>query len=152
MRLTREKIKNVVPIESPMLCIDEICEIEYGKYVHGYRKIYADEYWCSSHFVDRPIFPGTLIIETMAQISAFMFYREGITKTLKSYLGRVDNVKFLQNVVPNCKIHIEAWIIMNTDKLAKMQCVARLENQSKIVAKGEITLFFLNAINETNEK
>ena len=41
---------------------------------------------------------------------------------------------------------------MNTDKLAKMQCVARLENQSKIVAKGEITLFFLNAINETNEK
>ena len=51
MRLNQKDILEIVPIRKPMLCIDEICEVDYGNYVEGYRNIEvrifpADLYGC----------------------------------------------------------------------------------------------------------
>ena len=144
MRLNQKDILEIVPIRKPMLCVDEICEIDYGNYVEGYRNINKDEYWGNCHFVNQAIFPGTLIIETMAQISAFMFYKGKDTKTLESYLGRVDKAKFLKVVTPDCRMYIKAHLLTKVNNLTKMHCSAYVNNEK--VATAEITLFFLNEV------
>ncbi|AJH03336.1 beta-hydroxyacyl-ACP dehydratase [Bacillus thuringiensis] len=136
-----EKILEVVPIRKPMLCIDNICEIIYGQSAKGYRNIKRDEDWAKGHFINDPIFPGTLIIETMAQIGAFIFYNEENPQLLKSYLGKVNDVKFLQKVIPDCRMYINAEIVMKIKKMARIRCEALVNDE--IVAQGELTLYYM---------
>ena len=112
MKLTEKEILEVVPIRKPMLCI---CDVEFGQSVVGARYISKEEYWADCHFVTKSIFPGTLIIETMAQISAFMFYKRHNPIELKSYLGKVDKMRFIKKIVPECKMIVKADLIEKID-------------------------------------
>lgn len=135
------KVLEVVPIRKPMLCIDEISEVEYGKSVKGYRNISKDEPWAEGHFLGEPVFPGTLIIETMAQIGAFIFYNEEDPQELKSYFAKVNNVKFLKKVVPDCRLYINSEFVSKAGQLVQIRCKATVNNE--VVAKGELTLYFI---------
>jgi 3-hydroxyacyl-[acyl-carrier-protein] dehydratase len=135
------EILKLVPIRKPMLCIDGICSVEYGRSVKGYRDIKKVESWAEGHFVNEPVFPGTLIIETMAQIGAFIFYDKDEPRELKSYLGKVNNIKFLKKVIPDCRMYINATLVIKAEKMARIKCEA-IVNQL-IVAQGELTLSFI---------
>lgn len=139
--IDRELVKDWVPIREPMLCIDGICEIDYGKSVVGYKDVSKDEAWARGHFINEPILPGTLIIETMAQIGAFIFYNEKNPKDMKSYLGQVNSVKFLRKVIPDCRMYIKASLVLKTDKVARIKCDAIVDEE--IVARGEVTLLYV---------
>lgn len=139
-----EKILAAVPIRKPMLCIDDISQIKYGVSVEGYREVMGNEDWAVGHFIEEPIFPGTLIIETMAQIGAFIFYDIQKPQTLKSYLGKVNQIKFLQKVEPDCRLVIHAELVMKLGKMAQIRCDAKVDEQ--LVAHGELTLFYIEDI------
>lgn len=144
MKLSHEKIIKAVPIREPMLCIEEISELKYGHSVIGYREIKKDEGWAKGHFVDEPIFPGTLIIETMAQIGGFIFYDENQKEDLKSYLVKVDKVKFLERVIPDCRLFIHGQLTQKSGKLVQIRCKAYVEE--KLIASGDVTLYFINDV------
>jgi 3-hydroxyacyl-[acyl-carrier-protein] dehydratase len=139
-----EKILEVIPIRKPMLCIDEITEIIYGQTAKGFKNVTKDEPWAKGHFVGEPIFPGTLIIETMSQIGACIFYNTKNPKVLKAYLAKVNNVKFLKKVIPDCKLHIDAEFVSKAGNIVQIKTKASVNNE--IVAKGELTLYFIENI------
>lgn len=139
-----EEILNASPIRKPVLCVDGICEIEYGKFVKGYKDVKKTEPWAKGHFIDEPVLPGTMIIETMAQIGGFIFYNSKTKKSVKGFLSKVDKVKFLKKVIPDCRMYIKANLIAKSENIAKIACKA-LVNDS-VVASGEITLFYINEI------
>lgn len=144
MEVNFEEILKKVPIRKPVLCVDGIDQIKYGEYVSGYKVVDKNEDWAKAHFVDDPVLPGTMIIETMAQVSGFIFYDAKQTKSLKGFLGKVNNIKFLQRVVPDCKLYVESRLVAKIDKTARMSCKATVNE--KLVATGDITLFYTESI------
>ena len=139
-----EEILKASPIREPVLCVDGNCEIEYGKFVKGYKNGKKSEEWARGHFIDEPVFPGTMIIEAMAQIGGFIFYNVETKQSVKGFLSKVDKVKFLKKVVPDCRMYIEASLIAKSERIAKISCKALIDNS--VVASGEITLFYTNEI------
>jgi 3-hydroxyacyl-[acyl-carrier-protein] dehydratase len=66
----REVIMELIPHRAPFLLVDEILELEPGKRVVGRREIRADDWWFPGHFPERPVMPGVLTIEAIAQAGA----------------------------------------------------------------------------------
>ncbi len=133
-------IYDTLPHRYPMLFVDDIYETEFGRYVRGVKNVSCNEPWVTGHFPDSPVFPGVLIIETMAQIGGFLFYSREREASLKAYLSRVDEVKFLQKVFPGDQIIVEAVLVEKFSRYVKAKCTAGVNG--KTVAKAVITYFF----------
>ena len=138
--MTKQEIYSTLPHRYPMLFVDDILEVDYGKYVKGIKNVSMNEPWIQGHFPDDPVFPGILTIETMAQIGGFIYYTKDDNKSLKAYLSKVEEVKFLDKVVPGDQLVVEGEMITEFGKFAKVRCKAKVNN--KVVAKGFVTYYF----------
>lgn len=140
--LDLESIISALPHRYPFLMVDRILEIETNKRVVGYKNISNNEPWVQGHFPDQPLFPGTLIIEAMAQIGGFAFYQESKNKKeqLKGYLIKIDKVKFTNQVLPGDRLVIEGDVVASINKMAQVKCVAKVDDL--IVASGVLSYAF----------
>ncbi|MDR3280636.1 MAG: beta-hydroxyacyl-ACP dehydratase [Synergistaceae bacterium] len=136
--INRDGVMKALPHRGAMLMIDCVTELEYGRMAIGYKDIGEREFWCDGHFPGEPIFPGVLVIEIMAQISAMAFYREDEPAT-KLYLAKVDSVKFLSKVTPNCRLFAEAALDVEGAGFFRLKCRAFMEG--KDVAVGTLTCY-----------
>lgn len=68
--LNQEQIKEIIPHRDPFLLIDEVLEMEVGKRVVARKYIKADDFWFKGHFPEKPVTPGVLMIEMLAQAGA----------------------------------------------------------------------------------
>ena len=68
--LSRAEIEEILPHRDPFLLIDEVIELEPGHRVVARKRVRPDEWYLAGHFPGRPIMPGVLIVEAMAQTGA----------------------------------------------------------------------------------
>ena len=68
--LGREEIEAILPHREPFLLIDEVLELEPGERVVARKTVRPDEWYLAGHFPGRPVMPGVLIVEAMAQAGA----------------------------------------------------------------------------------
>ena len=73
----RETIESIIPHRPPFLLVDEVLELEPGRRVRGRFHVPADGWWFRGHFPDRPVMPGVLTIEAIAQCGAVAGLRPG---------------------------------------------------------------------------
>src|SRR5439155_20934265 len=66
----RETIESIIPHRPPFLLVDEIVELEPGRKVRGRLNVPADGWWFPVHFPERPVMPGVLTLEAIAQCGA----------------------------------------------------------------------------------
>lgn len=68
--LNQEQIKEIIPHRDPFLLIDEVEELEPGVRVVAKKHMKEDEFWFKGHFPQKPVTPGVLMVEMLAQAAA----------------------------------------------------------------------------------
>lgn len=132
-------IANGLPHRFPFVLVDRIVEIEYRKRSKGYKNVSFNELWAVGHFPSEPIYPGVLMIETMAQVGGFIFYNQDEeNKAIKLYLCAVNQIKILHPVKPGDVLSVESELTDSFGKFHQLKCIAKVEDA--IVASGGLTL------------
>jgi 3-hydroxyacyl-[acyl-carrier-protein] dehydratase len=118
-----------LPQRYPMLMIDRVKECEPGKRIVALKNVSANEPYFQGHFPHRPIMPGVLILEAMAQAAGVLVFRtQGSLpdeKTLYYYVG-IDNARFKKPVLPGDQLEIEVHLERHLRGISKFSCVARV--------------------------
>lgn len=119
-----------LPHRFPFLLIDRIRTIELGKRIVALKNVTINEPFFQGHFPQRPIMPGVLILEAMAQAAGILVFRtQGDKPEADSvyYLAGIDNARFKKPVVPGDQIEIEVVIERGVRGVWKFSCTARVE-------------------------
>lgn len=93
-------IRKILPHRYPFLLVDRVLEIEHGKFITGIKLVSQNEPFFEGHFPVRPIYPGVLQIEALAQLGAIMALTDPENEGKLAMLTRVENFKFRRPVVP----------------------------------------------------
>jgi 3-hydroxyacyl-[acyl-carrier-protein] dehydratase len=128
-----------LPQRYPMLMIDRIKDIEPGKRIVALKNVSANEPYFEGHFPGRPIMPGVLILEAMAQAAGILAFRTRNQKPSENvvyYYAGIDGARFKRPVVPGDQLEIEVLIVASKRNLWKFGCTARVDGG--VVAEAEI--------------
>lgn len=141
MILSATEIQEIIPHRYPMLLIDRIIELEPMKRAVGIKSVTINEQFFIGHFPGKPVMPGVLLLEAMAQVGGVaMLYPEEYRGKL-AFFGGMDRVKFRRPVTPGDQLHMVAEIIKLRGLAGKLWAEAFVEGQ--VVAEAEF-LFALS--------
>ncbi len=128
-----------IPQRYPLLLIDRVKECEPGKRVVAIKNVSANEPYFPGHFPHRPIMPGVLILEAMAQAAGILVFSEkgaqNHAETLYYYVG-IDNARFKKPVVPGDQLELEVVLERMLRGIGRFACVGRVGGQ--VVAEATI--------------
>lgn len=140
-------IEKILPHRYPFLLVDRILDITPGEKVVAIKNVTRNEPIFNGHFPGHPIFPGVLIVESMAQAGGFLLLNSGVDPVGKLvYFTGINNVKFRRPVTPGDQMRLEIEIIKMYKSTAKMKGKAYV--QGKVVASAELTATIVDAENE----
>ena len=129
------QIQKILPHRYPFLLVDRIIELTETRAV-GLKCVTINDYFFRGHFPDRPVMPGVLLVEAMAQVGGIIMLnkRENLGKF--AYFMAVDQVKFRKPVVPGDVLVIEAELGKLRTRTG--QVMARALVEGKVVCEGEL--------------
>ena len=130
-------IHELLPHRYPFLLIDRVVEFEHGKRVLAYKNVTGNEHFFQGHFPHRPVMPGVLVIESLAQaggVLSQLTHGGSLTGRL-SYLVKVDNAKFSRMVVPGDRLDLEVEIRREIRNMTLYSGVARVDGEQGACAE-----------------
>ncbi|MCX7953217.1 MAG: 3-hydroxyacyl-ACP dehydratase FabZ [Deltaproteobacteria bacterium] len=135
-----EDIKQVIPHREPFIFIDEIIDFDFESRIVGVKRIDGTEWFFSGHFPGKPIMPGVLILEALAQTGCFFCLKssKGAPPGSLLYLTRSD-VRWSNLVVPPCEIYLE--VVFVSAKLGFWFMNAKASVWGREVCSAKITAF-----------
>lgn len=137
-----EKLLSILPHRYPFLLIDRIVGIVDEQEAIGIKNVTVNEPHFMGHFPAKPVMPGVLILEAMAQTAgAISLLRLGNKKTNLIYLMTVDNAKFRKPVVPGDQLKIYVQLLKKRSGIRRFSCVAKVEDVC--VAEAEIAAMII---------
>jgi len=133
------EILKLIPHRYPFLLVDRIVEIHGSEKIVGIKNVSFNENFFQGHFPNRPVMPGVLICEAMAQVGAILAdnARPGRDDNKTFVLTGLDNVKFKRPVEPGDQLRMELTCLKRRGSFWKMQGVATVDG--KVVAQAEIS-------------
>ncbi len=134
-----EKIKKLLPHRYPMLLIDRVKDIVRGKSIVAIKNVTVNEEFFNGHFPSKPVMPGVLIVEAMAQASGLLALDtmgDDVTENALVYFLSIENAKFRKPVEPGDVLEIHSRILTNKSSICKFECEALVDG--KKVAEATI--------------
>ena len=104
--LGRREIEEILPHRDPFLLLDEVTAIEPGVRVVARKRVREDEWYLAGHFPGRPIMPGVLMVEAMAQAGAVAVLAEEANRGKLALFAGIDDVRFKRIVQPGDELEI----------------------------------------------
>jgi 3-hydroxyacyl-[acyl-carrier-protein] dehydratase len=104
--LGRREIEEILPHREPFLLLDEVTEIEPGVRVVARKRVRDDEWYLAGHFPGRPIMPGVLMVEAMAQAGAVAVLSEKTNRGKLALFAGIDDVRFKRIVEPGDELEV----------------------------------------------
>lgn len=146
--LNSDEIKKLLPHRYPFLLIDRVIDYEINKSLVAIKNVTINEPFFLGHFPDKPIMPGVLIVEAMAQSSATLGGLSMKGKPAEGalyYLVGVDKARFRQTVVPGDQVVIHVDFLTVRRNIWKFSATAKVDD--KIVAEAN----FLTTVVESED-
>ncbi|HTZ06292.1 MAG TPA: 3-hydroxyacyl-ACP dehydratase FabZ [Gaiellaceae bacterium] len=135
----RDVIEQLIPHRAPFLLVDEILELEPGKRVVGRREIRADDWWFPGHFPQRPVMPGVLTIEAIAQAGAVAVLADEANRGKMPFFAGIDDCRFKRIVEPGDILTLECEFVRVRGPIAKGR--GRASVGDEVAAEAMLTVF-----------
>ena len=135
--LDRAAIEAILPHREPFLLIDEVLELEPGERVVALKHVREDEWYLRGHFPGRPVMPGVLIVEAMAQTGAVAVLSEEENRGRLALFAGIDDTRFKRIVEPGDVLQLECTLEQVRGPIGKGKARASVDGQ--LAARGTLT-------------
>jgi beta-hydroxyacyl-ACP dehydratase FabZ len=133
-----EWILEVLPHRYPFLLVDRVAELTPGERIVAVKNVTVNERFFTGHFPDRPVMPGVLIIEALAQAAGILLLHDrGRRKAQLLYLTAIEQAKFRRPVVPGDQLVLEIEILRLRNSYCKFRGEALVDG--KVAAEAVIS-------------
>jgi len=149
-RIEQVEIQALLPHRYPFLLVDRITELEPNRRIVGIKNVTVNEPFFPGHFPGRPIMPGVLIIEAMAQTGGVLVFKSGepIEKPVVFMTG-IEEARFRKPAVPGDQLRFEIEVLKKRPPFWKMQGKAFVENE--VICEAVVTAMVTEEKRETRE-
>lgn len=132
-----QKIQSLLPHRYPFLLVDRVIESEPGKRLVAIKNVTINEPFFQGHFPTKPVMPGVLLIEAMAQATGLLAMESAeVPKEAIYYLVGVDKARFKQPVVPGDQLVFEVEVLKHRREIWVFAAEATVDGS--MVASAEI--------------
>lgn len=128
-------IHKILPHRYPFLLVDRIIKLEDKKAI-GIKNVTINENFFQGHFPGKPVMPGVLIVEAMAQVAGVLMLSKAENRDKMAYFMSINKVKFRKTVLPGDQLRLEVDIIKVKTKTGQVHTKALVEN--KVVAEANL--------------
>lgn len=141
--LTTEQIMKILPHRYPFLLVDRIVSLEKGKKAVGIKNVTINDGFFRGHFPTRPIMPGVLMVEALAQVGGV------VVRTNPEHAGKLalfmatDKVKFRRMVVPGDQLVLETEVLRDRSRTAQLHGKASVNGE--IAVEAELMFSFVES-------
>ncbi|KAK1603216.1 hypothetical protein QYE76_018219 [Lolium multiflorum] len=135
------KIREILPHRFPFLFVDRVIEYKAGEYAVAIKNVTINDDFFRGHFPDRPIMPGVLMIEAMAQVGGIVMLQPEVGGSQDNfYLTGVDKVKFRKPVLPGDTLVMRVSKIQYQEVFGVVKMGGKAYVDDNVVCEGEFRL------------
>lgn len=129
-------IMKILPHRYPFLLVDRVVSMEEGKNAVGIKNVTINDQFFEGHFPGRPVMPGVLIVEAMAQVGGVLMLSPIENRGKLAFFMAADNVKFRKPVIPGDQLRLEVQVGKIRSKTGQVHTKAYVEGE--IVAEADL--------------
>lgn len=127
-----DEIRNYLPHRYPFLLVDRVVELNLGESILAYKNLTINEPFFDGHFPDKPVFPGVLLVEAMAQAAGILGFKT-MDKTPADgsiyYFVGADKLRFRRPCVPGDRIMLQAEIVSDRRGIWKFDVSSNVDGE-----------------------
>ncbi|MEH2113251.1 3-hydroxyacyl-ACP dehydratase FabZ [Nostoc sp.] len=140
---TSEEIQKLLPHRYPFLLVDKIIDYAPGKKAVGVKNVTINEPYFQGHFPGRPLMPGVLIVEAMAQVGGIVLTQMSSVEDRLFVFAGIDKVRFRRQVIPGDQLVMTVELLwVKQRRFGKMQ--GRAEVDGQLACEGELMFSLVN--------
>jgi 3-hydroxyacyl-[acyl-carrier-protein] dehydratase len=133
----RDEIEAILPHRAPFLLLDKVVELVPGARVSAIYRVPEDGWWFSGHFPQRPVMPGVLIVEAMAQTGAVAVLAEEENRGRIAFFAGIDDCRFKRVVSPGETLALTCEIDQVRGPIGRGKATAHVGDE--LAARGTLT-------------
>ena len=131
-----EAIMKILPHREPFLFVDRITYLEKGKRARGIKNVNINDYFFKGHFPGRPVMPGVLVVEAMAQVGGVMMLSDKENQGKLAFFMAANNIKWRKPVLPGDQLILEVEVVKLKSKTGQVRGQAKVGD--KLVAEADL--------------
>ena len=136
-------IKTYLPHRYPLLLVDRVLDYELGKTITAIKNVTANEEFFNGHFPHKPVMPGVLMIEALAQTAAILSFMTMNVKPDENsvvYFVGIDNARFKRPVEPGDQLKMDVEILRTSRGIWKYKATASVDGKVAVEAELMCTI------------